>query len=117
MFNPSKYKQFSTPEEFLGYIQNAECIVTTSFHGVAFSIVFRKPFYFISTGNKAENRITSLLEQLGLSDRIIPETQIPEFKPIDYKSPQPDGTSIEQKLHAMREFSQNWLKNALGILD
>ena len=83
------------------------------FHGVAFSIVFRKPFYFISTGNKAENRITSLLAQLGLSDRIISETQIPKFKPIDYKSPQPDGTSVEQKLYAMREFSQNWLKNAL----
>ena len=114
IFSPKRYRQFATPEEFLGYIQNAECILTTSFHGVAFSIVFRKSFYFVSSGNKAENRITSLLEQLGLTDRIIPEGEVPEFRTIDYKSHQSDGTSVEQKLFALREYSQNWLKEALN---
>ena len=113
MLMPGRYKQFATPEEFLGYINNAECIITTSFHGVAFSIVFRKSFYFISTRNKRENRITSLLEQLGLTDRIINEGDVPTFTLIDYKAIKKDGTSIEQKLYALREYSQNWLKEAI----
>lgn len=34
-----------TPEEFVGYFQNAACVVTNSFHGLAFSINLHKEFF------------------------------------------------------------------------
>lgn len=57
------------PSEFLAYIRDAEYVVTSSFHGTVFSIIFNKPFVAIphpETGN----RITELLNNLGLSDRV-----------------------------------------------
>ena len=61
------------PEDFLWYINNAECIITTSFHGVAFSINFNKTFYFALSKekNNFNSRIESLVEKLELQDRNI----------------------------------------------
>ena len=57
------------PAEFLGYIQNAACIVTNSFHAAAFSILFEKPF--IAFGHSAyHSRLAGLAEKLGLQARI-----------------------------------------------
>ena len=36
--------QCCSPEEFLGWIKYASCIVTTSFHGTAFSVIFNKDY-------------------------------------------------------------------------
>lgn len=54
------------PEEFLWLVDHAESVVTTSFHGTAFSIVFQKEFYTI-TNTKNSSRIIHLLNLLGLS--------------------------------------------------
>lgn len=57
------------PAEFLGLIANAAAVITTSFHGTALSIIFEKPFYTLIKNYKSQ-RMTDLLEMLGLSDRI-----------------------------------------------
>lgn len=57
------------PKEFLSLIKNAEYIVTTSFHGTAFSIIFEKPFYTLIKNYKSQ-RMTDLLELVGLSNRL-----------------------------------------------
>lgn len=51
------------PEEFLWLIENAEIICTTSFHAVAFSVIFKKKLIFHSFSNK-ESRAKSLLTQV-----------------------------------------------------
>ena len=56
------------PAEFVGYIQNAFCVVTNSFHGTAFSILFEKPFLTFRHSSK-NARMSDLLEKLGLTDR------------------------------------------------
>ncbi|WP_330961892.1 polysaccharide pyruvyl transferase family protein [Photobacterium sp. 53610] len=56
--------------EFLHLFKNAEFIITDSFHGVCFSLIFRKNFFAVSPG-KLSNRIVSLLDVVGLSDRLI----------------------------------------------
>lgn len=66
----SKYSSVS-PEEFIGLIANASFIVTDSFHGTAFSIVFRKPFYSIKQQDDKNDRVESLVKVLGLEDRFI----------------------------------------------
>lgn len=59
------------PREFVGYFSKASYVVTDSFHGTAFSIIFRKNFYTYIALPKASKRIKSLLEICGLLNRII----------------------------------------------
>jgi hypothetical protein len=58
------------PEEFLGYIKNAEVIVTNSYHGAAFSIVFEKKFYIVAHSTR-NVRLENLLEITGNSEKLI----------------------------------------------
>lgn len=64
------------PREFLSLIANASFVVTDSFHGVAFSIVFQKKFLAFNALPKASQRIKSLLEDLSLSERFIVDTSV-----------------------------------------
>lgn len=57
------------PAEFLSLIMNARYVVTDSFHGMAFSILFNKQFTVIPY-MKTESRMLDLLEDLNLLDRI-----------------------------------------------
>lgn len=56
------------PRDFIGYIANADMVITDSFHCTAFSIIMSsKNFYtYISSGNKRGSRIDDLLESFGL---------------------------------------------------
>lgn len=68
---PHKFKSMFTigPAEFLGLFCNASYVVTDSFHGTAFSLIFNCNFWTLSS--RKESRITSLLEILGLGNRIL----------------------------------------------
>ena len=57
------------PAEFLGYIHNAEYIITNSFHAVAFSIIYEKRFAAFLHSNRG-TRIRNILELCDLSDRL-----------------------------------------------
>lgn len=58
-------------EEFIALINNAEYVVTDSFHGVSMSIIFEKKFYCFISLEKVADRILSLLQTLNLENRII----------------------------------------------
>jgi hypothetical protein len=68
--NPDKY-QLPPVTQWLQSFMDAEFVVTDSFHGCAFSIIFNKPF--IAVGNKERGlaRFTSLLKVFGLEDRLV----------------------------------------------
>lgn len=57
------------PAEFLALLNNAEFVITSSFHGTALSIIFEKPFYTLIKNYKSQ-RIVELLDRFGMSDRI-----------------------------------------------
>lgn len=75
------------PAEFIRLFDNATAIVTNSFHGSAFAINFNKDFYTIIPARKQNNsRQTSLLNQFGLSDRLLKECdKLPDFQKINYQ--------------------------------
>lgn len=58
------------PEEFLYLMNNAEYIVTDSFHGVAFSIVMNKQFSALPVSIGRMERQNTLLQHFNLMDRI-----------------------------------------------
>lgn len=68
-----------SPQEFLGLYSKAAIVVTTSFHGTAFALVYGKPVYSFVKGNW-DNRISDLMNKVGLSDYVIQsEKQIPNI--------------------------------------
>ena len=75
------------PREFLGYISNADFIITNSFHGTAFSILFERQFICIPPKAGAE-RIHSLLSLLSLSSRACNTSGVDKCiqKTVDYKN-------------------------------
>ena len=64
------------PSEFLSLIKNAEFVLTDSFHGTAFSIIYHKPFFTFSRNGvrtSMDTRVVSLLDLLKLTDRFEPQ--------------------------------------------
>lgn len=57
------------PSEFLGYIHKAGYIITNSFHGIAFSIIYQKKFAAFQHSSVGE-RITNVLKYYGLENRL-----------------------------------------------
>ena len=58
------------PLEFISYLKNAKYVVTNSFHGTVFSIIFRKQFLCI-TNHSNPGRAEQLLKDLRLEDRLV----------------------------------------------
>lgn len=58
-------------EEWIANIANSEYVVTDSFHGCVFSIIFRKPFVAIANKERGLDRFLSLLKDCGLEDRLV----------------------------------------------
>ena len=67
-----------TPEEFLGYIRDAQYVVTDSFHGTSLSILFEKQIC-IALNPAADNtnsRLNTILSLAGLSDYTIDKNRL-----------------------------------------
>lgn len=72
--------QNAGPCEWLGLVENSCAVVTDSFHGSIFSLIFKKDFYvtkrFDDTSVKSQNsRIYTLLETYGCEDCMVSEIQ------------------------------------------
>ena len=76
----SRYEDHSAPAEeriqppveyWLRSIRDAGFVLTDSFHACVFSIIFRKPFAVIGNEGRGMARFTSLLSEMGLTDRLI----------------------------------------------
>lgn len=106
MHLPNKNRQCESPEKFLGWVKNANCIVTTSFHGTAFSVIFNRPFYCIKLDDGGDTRSESLLKNLNLNDRMIGKEDIPTFSPVDY-------AKVNLKLKELKRESLDFLKTSI----
>lgn len=110
-----RYKGFHQPtmSEWLAMFADSEYVVTDSFHGCVFSIIFHKPFVAMANKYRGLDRFVSLLEPLGLIDRLV--YNIEDFtnrkesllKSIDY-------TEVEKKLDQQRKESMVYLQDALS---
>ena len=97
--------QAASPLQFVTLFKYADYIITDSFHGTSFSIIFKKDFYFVKVNN-SQNRSESLLSFLGISDRIINKKDTPIFTQINY-------ARVMDKLAILKCKSQQYLQNAL----
>ncbi|MBR4697565.1 MAG: polysaccharide pyruvyl transferase family protein, partial [Candidatus Methanomethylophilaceae archaeon] len=101
-------------ENWMKCIKGSSFVVTDSFHGTIFSILFKKQFITL-VGNWGENsgvgRITTLLGMLGLESRIFktPKEAVESGMTDDII----DYDKVYEKLDANREESMKWLRNAI----
>lgn len=105
---PANYvKSVYGPREFLGLFANADYIVTNSFHGTAFSIIFRKSFYSLGAQNRT-SRLSSLLEDIGLINRLISRNEsLDEITQIDYSKYE---NTINDHINKSKDFLMNALQ-------
>ena len=94
-------------------IANANFVVTRSFHGLAFCLIYQKQFAILKSRNDRGTRLDNLLTKLGIEDRAfsnIKEMDIikPWEKSIDYSILMP-------KLNILREESWSIFKDMLDV--
>ncbi|BCS95588.1 hypothetical protein DSLASN_12200 [Desulfoluna limicola] len=105
---------FPTPQEWLGYIRESKFVVTNSFHGTIFSILYRKPFVTIpiaGKGSEMNDRIISLLERLGIEDRILWQYDEIKLKKL-FETPVKWG-GVEQRIEEWRKDAQVFLTRSI----
>lgn len=99
------------PLEFLNLIKNAKLVLSSSFHGNVFAVLFHKHFFAIN-GDK-DLRINNLLTKFNLENRTINSENIHEkskiaFEKIDFKN-------AEKILDGERKKSKEYLMKALNF--
>ena len=65
---------YSTIPQWIQYIANAKLVVTASFHGIVFAILFHRPFIYTPLRGEhagSNNRVLDLLGNLGLQKHIL----------------------------------------------
>lgn len=73
------------PSEWLGLFQNASYVVSDSFHGVVFSLLFNRPFFTMVNGHHTNRRVEQLLKKVNLSHRTIDHVSDEELTaPVDF---------------------------------
>lgn len=97
--------------EWAGEIYNSEFVITDSFHGVVFSIIFSKQFYYMVTTQTAKERLSrveTLLSSLEISNRIINNADECKFEEIiDYEI-------VHKRLREQRDVSLVVLREMLS---
>lgn len=100
-----KYRMAVSPEQFVGYFAEAEYVLTNSFHGTAFSIIYKKQFKVeIEAVGRRNIRAEELLKKLGIQDRELNEEGV---LTIDTAI---DWESVGNKLLEERQLAYDYLK-------
>lgn len=68
---PVKERIVPSMEQWLACFEDADFVVTDSFHGCVMSILFHKPFLVLGNACRGLSRVTSLLDVFGLEDRLV----------------------------------------------
>lgn len=105
-----RYRLTANAQEFFSLLQGAKYVVSSSFHGVALSIVMSKQFFFISS-DKSANRAMSLLSDLCLQGRRVVNPLEHDVQAIIDYSP------VQDRMKMLIDSSQKWLRTNLLIHD
>ncbi len=105
------------PLEFVQLFSNASFVVTNSFHGLLFSLIFEKPFVVLHRSSESiwkphEERMTNILSLVGLGDRYLrlEDSITSKYLCLDYSS------KINNILADEREKSMAYLNNSIQTI-
>lgn len=99
-------RQIVSPSDFVSYIANASYVVTSSFHGTAFSLIFEKQFNVICEEPHQAVRMKELLNRIGLNEKLTFRMTGIDNKPIQYEM-------VREKIVAYRDESIKFIQDSL----
>lgn len=105
---PLKQRIKMPVEQWLRSFDDAKSVLTDSFHGCVFSIIFRKQFLAMGNKERGLSRFQSLLTLFSLQDRLI-------LSPDEYKSnlSSIDYDQVQTQLQSLQAQSFSFLKTNL----
>lgn len=98
---------------WLTVIASSKYVVTDSFHGSVFSILFNKPFLVIANKNRGIDRLTSLLDQFGLQERLVFSWE-EYLRKKHFLLSEMDYASVNLRRKALKERSLSFLARSLS---
>lgn len=96
------------PVEFLSWLNGADEVITSTFHGTVLSMRLHKQIAVYTNSSK---KVKNVLKQMGLENRIVSQdNELPAVmeSSIDYNA-------VEEKIREARAVSMQYLKKALGL--
>ena len=104
------YDKNLSVEDWLYMIKNSEFVLTDSFHGTCFAIIFNKPFITICH-DSSPARMLSILTPLGLENRMIDKFEYLIDNDLIYSKIEYDV--VNSQLKKEKDRAKLWLENAL----
>ncbi len=109
----SKLEVIEPVEKWLSAIYHSDFVITDSFHGTVFSIIFNKPFLTVANPTRGVARLQTLLNKFGLGDRLVfgLDASVAELvsKPVDWEE-------VNERWRGMRLDSMNYLEETLSAI-
>lgn len=97
-------------EDWVKSFSEADFIITDSFHGTVFSIIFNKPFISIVNKERGASRFNSFLGQLNLTNRMVNDVSEINHDLINKKI---DYDNVNNKIIDLRKKSLDYLEDSL----
>lgn len=100
-----------SPEDFISMIKHARCVVSNSFHGTVFSMIYGKDFFVVNRKDGLNERMHDLLDHYGLQERLVsPDTSDDTLmRSIDYDR-------IKISLTKDIDFSKSFLQHQIELV-
>ena len=107
MLKNSGFMPNVTLEEIVYLLMHAKYVMTDSFHGTCFSLLFRRDFYAFPNTQRDTTRFDTLVKLFDIKDRMVYDSHIdPNYPSIDYNA-------VGQKIVFHTQRSKEWLNRAL----
>lgn len=101
----------NTPKVFLQYMMGAEYVITDTFHGTVFSVIFQKKFTAV---NREKSKVNFFLSQIGFENRLFQSDNAVDEKlneSLDYKT---SSEKLNELIRNSKEFLEVSLKNFIN---
>lgn len=101
-----------SPNRFVSLIKHARCVVSNSFHGSAFSMIYNRDFFVVNRKDGLNVRMRDLLNRYDLSDRLISADFKDDvlLRDINYEQ-------VNQQLKGDIDSSRSFLLNQIELAD
>lgn len=106
----NRFRFMDSVEGWVRNIASAKYVVTNSFHGMVFSIIFRKQFIVVMNTERGAERFKSLLAMFGLEERLVNSN---EKNYTQHIANNIDYNTIEPLIDKWRNLSMDYLNKAL----
>ena len=98
------------PGMFVSLVKHAQCVISNSFHGTAFSMIYEKNFFVVNRKDGLNIRMQDLLNHYGLSRRLIsPDVSDKSLMSDIYYEP------VHERMQQDIEFSKSFLSQQIEL--